>query len=191
MEAAMFSLHRFFKLVYILALGTGVVVLSRPSPARAQRAIAYPFLPNATSTAFAMASLNATAATPLTSYQQAMSMLSLAGIPPSSSGIGAGAFGQAGVGFGAFGQAGVGPAGFGLGGFNGFGLTGFNGFGLAGVNGFGLGGFNGLGFGNFTGLNVGPVANVGGGFNGLGLNAFGVGGFAGKGFGGFNGKKAR
>jgi hypothetical protein len=84
----MFSVQRFVKIGYVLALGSAVLVLSRPAPVRAQRTLAYPFLPGAGATAAAMAALNATAATPMVSYTQAQSMLTQAGAPVDPFGVG-------------------------------------------------------------------------------------------------------
>jgi hypothetical protein len=131
----MFSLRRFLKLGYVLLLGTVILVLSQPTPARAQRTLVAPQL-----------NVGPGAILQQQSIAQAQLMLSLAGLPksPGTSIIGFGGISALfpGVGLMGFGQlGGVGQlGGFGLaGGFNGFGL---GGFGLAGgFNGFGLGGF--------------------------------------------------
>ncbi len=174
----MLSLQRLLKVGYVLALGSAVLVLSRPAPVRAQRTIAYAFLPGQAALTAARAQLLATAATPMVSYNRAQQMLMLAGQPAGmavggGTGISGGqgiAGGATGIGGGAVGIVGMG-GGMGMGG----GIAGNRG-GMGG----GLGG--GMGMGGMPGGFGGGIA---GGLGGVG----GLGGFAGKGFGGFNGKK--
>jgi hypothetical protein len=157
----MISLKRLMKLGYVLALGGAVFVLSKPQPVRAQRAIAYPFLPGAMTSALSM-SILAGMSSPFSSYNMASQMLMQAGIPAGMS-VGGGTTmsgGALGVGGGA---AGMGGGMMGMGG----GMMGMGGMG-------GMGGMMGMG-----GMGMGGMR---GGFGGMG-------GFAGKGFGGFNGKK--
>ena len=84
----MFSVQRVVKIGYVLALGSAVLVLSRPAPVRAQRSLAYPFLPGAGVTAAAMAAVLSSGGTPLVSYKQAQSMLAQAGTPLDPFGVG-------------------------------------------------------------------------------------------------------
>ncbi len=183
----MLSVQRFVKIGYVLALGSAVLVLSRPAPVQAQRTLAYPFLPGQGALILARTQLLSSAATPLVSYTQVRGMLNQAMSPLDPFGVGfSGGVtngvlgGGLGAGGGVRGMMGMGGAmGIGGGAFGMVGALGMGG-GLGGMRGMGGGfggGFNGMGgFGGFNGM---------GGFGGFG----GMGGFAGKGFGGFNGKK--
>jgi hypothetical protein len=163
----MLSCTRWLKVGYVLALSTALVLLlSKPEPVRAQRAIAYPFLPGAMTNALSM-SILAGMGSPFSSYNMAEQMLMQAGIPAGLSvgggtGIGGGALGVGGGG----GMAGMGGMG---------GMMGMGG-GMMGMQG-GMGGMGGM-------MGMGGMG-MGGMRGGMG----GMGGFAGKGFGGFNGKK--
>ncbi|HEY7326213.1 MAG TPA: hypothetical protein VH592_01135 [Gemmataceae bacterium] len=183
----MSSCTRWLKVGYFLALTTALVLLlSKPEPARAQRSIAYAFLPGATVNSAAMAAVAANS-TPLTSYNQAASMLAQAQQALDPFGVG-----QSG-GMGLLGGIGMGGTGVG-GGLTGQGAAGG---GLRGIGGIGgIGGMMGMG-GGMRGIGgIGGIAGMGGlpmggGFGGgVGGGVGGLGGFAGKGFGGFNGKKA-
>jgi hypothetical protein len=131
----MFSVQRVVKISYVLALGSVVLVLSRPAPVRAQRTLAYPFLPGQAALIAARAQLLTTAATPMVSYSQAQSMLTQAGAPVDPFGVGMsggvingvlGGNGQ-GAGGGMQGIQGMGGGMGGMGGFSGKGMGGFNG----------------------------------------------------------------
>ena len=150
----MFGVQRFVKIGYVLALGSAVLVLSRPAPVRAQRTIAYAFLPGQAALIAARAQLLTTAATPMVSYTQVQGMLAQAGSPLDPFGVGfsggvingvLGGGGGLGAGGGMRGIMGMGGAG-GMGGAMGMG-------GMMGMGGGmgGMGGFAGKGFGGFNG----------------------------------------
>jgi hypothetical protein len=191
---AMAFFQRLLKFGYVIALGSAVIVLSQPAPVRAQRAIAFRFLPSPFTNTFAMSMLAASASTPLRSYQQVQQQLmqaqqaldpfgvgqsggmGLLGNTVATNGLGGGNGGMMGMGGG---MRAIGGGMMGLGGMMGMG-------GLRGIGGMmGMGGLGGFGGGR------GGFGGVGGGFGGAPMGGIGgMGGFAGKGFGGFNGKKA-
>jgi hypothetical protein len=176
----MLNCTRWLKVGYLLALTTALVLLlSKPEPAQAQRAIAYSFLPGATTNMLGMAAL-AGQSSPMTSYTQATTMLMQAQQALDPFGVGQtggmgllGGMGQGGTGMG----GGITGGGMGMGG----GMRGGMGGGMMGMG----GGMMGMGGGGMMGMGGFPM---GGGFGGQG-GMGGMGGFAGKGFGGFNGKK--
>ncbi|HTU88478.1 MAG TPA: hypothetical protein VMF69_00125, partial [Gemmataceae bacterium] len=108
----MFSLQRLVKFGYVLVLGSAVFVLCWPAPVRAQRTIAYAFIPGIMATTMSMAMLNSSAATPMISYNRAQQMLMQAGVPAGMS-VGGGT-GMSGGGMGMSGGGMMGMSGGGM-----------------------------------------------------------------------------
>jgi hypothetical protein len=157
----MFSSTRILKVAYLLILGGAVILLSVPSPIRAQRALMAPMAPSAMPTP-AMGGF-------MQSYMQANMMLMQAGRPGGAMGMsmmmgGMGMGGMMGMGGGMMGMMGMGGGMMGM--MGGMGMMGMGG-GMMGMGGMMMGGMSMMGMGGM-----------------------GMGGFAGKGMGGFNGKKA-
>jgi hypothetical protein len=182
----MFTWQSLLKCGYVLALGTTIWVLSQPAPVRAQRGIAYPFLPGAMTNMLGMGAL-AGQSGPLNSYTHATTMLMQAQQALDPFGVG-----QTG-GMGLLGGMGQGGTGFGGGNMGMMGMGGGMRGGMGGMMGMG-GGMMGMGGmrGGFGGgmMGMGGGFAGGGGFGGMNGGFGGMGGFAGKGFGGFSGRKA-
>src|SRR5579875_107714 len=185
---------RWLKASYLAALATVLVLLlSKPEPVRAQRTLAYGFLPSEMSMVMSSTTL-APMATPMSWYMNAVMMLSQAGIP---AGMGVGGMGgMMGMGMGG-GMMGMGGGMMGMMGMGGMSMMGMgmNGMSMMGGGMMGMGGgMMGMG-GGMMGTMMGGTGMVGMGgmmgmpMGGIGMGMGGMGGFAGKGFGGFNGKK--
>lgn len=164
---------RLVKVAYLLILGGAVLLLSNPTPVRAQRFLMI-FSPGMSQGIPRAPVIGGW----LSAYTQATSMLAQAG-NVSNMMVGVGGGGMQGMGGGMMGPNG----GVGMGG----GMMGMMGMG-GGMSMMGMGG--GMGNRGMGGGGGGFGGNMMG-MGGMGMNGMGFGGgFAGKGMGGFNGKKA-
>jgi hypothetical protein len=183
----MFSLTRILKVAYLLILGSVVSLLSRPAPVRAQRTLAYAFLPSELTLIMSRTMLAAGMSSPFTSFMNVQMELMQASMPASM--MMGGGMGMMGMGGGMMGMMGMG----------GMGMMGMGGMMMGGMSMMGgmMGMRGGMGMmgmgGGMMGTMMGGMGMGGFGMGGMGMGMRGfggMGGFAGKGFGGFNGKKA-